>query len=76
MKILTDDDADNDPRIDFDDCPYCEATIGELADDVRDDDYRDESKDVAGIECPACHKRLALVRSHSYRLAKFRDTNP
>jgi hypothetical protein len=72
MRVAPDNEADD--RDDFDDCPFCRATIIELAEDVCDSDCssEDPNKDVAAIKCPSCNQSIALVRTHSYRLAKFR----
>lgn len=73
MRLSRDED-DTGGGDDYDQCPYCGAWIEELANDVSDDDYRDESKDIAAVDCPECGKTIALIREHNYRLAKFVKT--
>ena len=68
MKISTGDDVGDDS----DECPHCQAWIYELADEVSDGDWNGKDKDVAGIDCPACGVRIALVRTHSYSLHKIK----
>lgn len=61
-------------RPDWGACPCCDAELVELAGEVTDDDFRDdEYRDVSAITCPACGKRIALVREHSYSLMRFAE---
>jgi len=69
MRLSADEDDSAD---DMGECPFCRAFIVDLADDVSDDDCVDADKAVASIHCPACNQRIALVREHTYRLAKFK----
>lgn len=72
MRLAKDDEPYDRP--DWGTCPHCEAEILDLANDVTDMDFRDdECRDVAGIDCPACGKRIALVREHDYRLVKIAE---
>lgn len=58
---------------DLDDCPYCRTVIVGLADAVSDGDWVEEDRCVSRIDCPKCKRRIAVVRTHSYRLTKFKE---
>lgn len=68
MRILT----ENEDTYDSDQCPYCKTYLGDLDQDVSDDDNRELGEDVASAQCPACNETIAVCREHTFYLAKFK----
>lgn len=68
MKLTNNEDPDSLP------CPHCRAELSGYEDDVSDCDYQTEEKDVGSAKCPACGRMVAVVRTHDYRLARFKET--
>ncbi len=78
MRLLTDDEDEDQEGEDYDSCPYCKAWIGDLVDDVDFDNVDlvgKVFKSTVEKKCPSCHMRIALVVECTFHLRKFKGND-